>query len=128
MCKDTMYNKTSQELEALKNAKMVIAKVLEEYALQKVRKNSESATKHENNTDRLTELIGKCSAQVTEEVAAGHFTYDMAIHVMCAIGLILSGRTVEFRIVDQTSWNSMNTSETNKVREETKNEKTDSTL
>ena len=52
----------------------------------------------------------------------------MAIHVMCAIGLILSGRTVEFRIVDQTSWNSMNTSETNKVREETENEKTDSTL
>ena len=44
--------------------------------------------------------------QVTEEVAESHFTYDMAIHVMSAIGLILAGRTAEFKIA--TDWKLLN--------------------
>lgn len=102
MCKDYKFGKTQQELDALKNAKMVIAKVLESYAMQNAQKNSDSATKHENNSNKLDELISKCSLQVTEEVAESHFTYDMAIHVMNAVGLILAGRTAEFKIV--TDW------------------------
>lgn len=91
MC-EAQYTKTKQELEAIKVAKSVIAKVFQTYAnpTSPAQKNAVSST--------IDELIAKCSTEVTEEVSNGHLSYDLAIHTMTAIKMVLTGRTTEFVI------------------------------
>ena len=93
MC-EAQYTKTKQELEAIKVAKSVIAKVFQIYA------NPTSPAQKTTTTvsSTIDELIAKCSAEVTEEVANGHLSYDLAIHTMTAIKMVLTGRTTEFVI------------------------------
>ena len=90
MC-EVQYTKTKQELEAIKVAKSVIAKVFQTYA------NPTSPTQ-KTAVSTIDELIAKCSTEVTEEVSNGHLSYDLAIHTMTAIKMVLTGRTTEFVI------------------------------
>lgn len=102
MC-ETMYTKTKQELEVLKVAKGVIAKVFQSYAnVASTAQKTSSASKNETSVNHIDELIAKCSTEVTEEVANGHLTYELAIHTMTAVGMVLTGRTKDFVIPRDT--------------------------
>lgn len=90
MC-EVQYTKTKQELEAIKVAKSVIAKVFQTYA-------NPTSPAQKNPISTIDELIAKCSTEVTEEVSNGHLSYDLAIHTMTAIKMVLTGRTTEFVI------------------------------
>lgn len=90
MC-EVQYTKTKQELEAIKVAKSVIAKVFQTYA-------NPTSPAPKTAVSTIDELIAKCSTEVTEEVSNGHLSYDLAIHTMTAIKMVLTGRTTEFVI------------------------------
>ena len=90
MC-EVQYTKTKQELEAIKVAKSVIAKVFQTYA-------NPTSPAQKTTVSTIDELIAKCSTEVTEEVSNGHLSYDLAIHTMTAIKMVLTGRTTEFVI------------------------------
>ena len=90
MC-EVQYTKTKQELEAIKVAKSVIAKVFQTYA-------NPASPAQKTAVSTIDELIAKCSTEVTEEVSNGHLSYDLAIHTMTAIKMVLTGRTTEFVI------------------------------
>lgn len=90
MC-EVQYTKTKQELEAIKVAKNVIAKVFQTYA-------NPTTPAQKTAVSTIDELIAKCSTEVTEEVSNGHLSYDLAIHTMTAIKMVLTGRTTEFVI------------------------------
>lgn len=90
MC-EVQYTKTKQELEAIKVAKSVIAKVFQTYA-------NPTSPAQKTSVSTIDELIAKCSTEVTEEVSNGHLSYDLAIHTMTAIKMVLTGRTTEFVI------------------------------
>lgn len=112
MC-DTMYTKSKQELDAINNAKMVIAKVLSTYATASAGgQKTSSANQNDTSTNKLEVLIDKCSIQVTNEVIDGHIPYEQAINTMTAIGMILSGRGKEFSIPKDVTYRTINSSTT----------------
>ena len=90
MC-EVQYTKTTHELEAIKLSNIVIAKVFQTYA-------NPTSPAQKTAVSTIDELIAKCSTEVTEEVSNGHLSYDLAIHTMIAIKMVLTGRTTEFVI------------------------------
>lgn len=119
MC-DTMFTKSKQELDAINNAKTVIAKVLSTYAIASAGGQKTSSANHDDTPgNKLEALIDKCSIQVTNEVIDGHIPYEQAINTMSAVGMILSGRGKEFSIPKEVSYRNLNQSTTVDVMDTT---------